>query len=136
MMALRSRIRKVQMLRLEKKIEVYQTVEDFAEDVSDERVSDKVELDNVRNLFLYFGGILMLILIGFIFQVLLFKRLQVTCRKLVRRLANFFFLFQESPFIRIGNRLKSLNLWSRKKKTKRQKPRRTVWLKMFRVYFR
>lgn len=71
------------LLRIIQNIEIYNNLKDFAEEVS-RKVSPDIKLDNIQNLFVYFASILMLVLLGFIMEKFLFKKLHTASRKLIR----------------------------------------------------
>lgn len=71
------------MAEIKQHVEVYKTLEDFVEDLS-RSGSQNVTLDNIQNLFLYFGSFLVLTLLVFLMNSLLFKQLQTINSKLVR----------------------------------------------------
>lgn len=71
------------MLRAKKKVEVYETVDDFVNDVSS-RFSPNVKLENIQSIFFYFGGFLIVVLLVFVFDSFLFKKLKKLNRKLLR----------------------------------------------------
>lgn len=75
--------RELCMLKLKRNLRVYETLEDFVGDAS-RKVSPNVKLHNITNLFLYFGGFLMLISFVFVVDIFMLKQLQNINRKLVR----------------------------------------------------
>ena len=70
-------------LLLRRNVEFYESLDDFVSDIS-QKVSPYVKLDNVQNLFLYFGSFLMLVLFVYVIDIFLFKQLKRINRKLVR----------------------------------------------------
>ena len=52
-------------LRGKRNVEIYETLEEYVGDIS-RKISPNVRLENVENLFLFFGGLLMLILLVFV----------------------------------------------------------------------
>lgn len=71
------------MLRTQKSLKVYETLEDFVTDISG-KFSMNVKLYNITNLFFYFGGFLVLVLLVFVTNIFLLKKLKTINRKLVR----------------------------------------------------
>ena len=73
------------MIRVKKNVEVYETIENFKRELSS-KVSPNVKLDNVKNLFLYFGSFLVLVSFTFVVDNLVkqLKKLKKNCRRIVR----------------------------------------------------
>ena len=79
-----AKAKEVCMLKLKKNVEVYETIEDFVGDIS-RKVSPNVKLNNIKKLFLYFGGFLMFVSFVFLMNnIYLFKRRRTANLKLVR----------------------------------------------------
>ena len=76
------------MFRSRGNVKVYETIDDYVEEVT-QKYSPNVKLENVRNLFIYFVAVLILILFLFIIDVFLLKRLRKIKRRLVRRSKRF-----------------------------------------------
>ena len=74
-------------LRVKENVEFYESLDDFVSDIS-QKVSPNVKFDNIKNLFLYFGSFLMLVLLVYVINIFLFKQLKRINRKLVRCFAN------------------------------------------------
>ena len=64
-------------------VEVFVTLESFVESVTI-TFSPTVELENIQNVFLFFGGFLMLVLLVFILDIFLLNQLKIIARKLAR----------------------------------------------------
>ena len=68
--------------RVRQNVNLYQSLEELVSDATS-KVNPNVKMDNVLNLFLYFGGFLVLVLFLFIVEKFLFKQLQTVSFKLV-----------------------------------------------------
>ena len=70
-------------LRAQKKVDVYETIDTFVEDVS-RMTSPNVKLKNLGNLLFYFGIILVIVSLVAVIDILLFKYLQTINCQLLR----------------------------------------------------
>ena len=70
-------------LRAQKKVDVYETIDTFVEDVS-RMTSPNVKLKNIGNLLFYFGIILMIVSFVAVVDILIFKHRQAINRQLLR----------------------------------------------------
>ena len=70
-------------LRAQKKVDVYETIDTFVEDVS-RMTSPNVKLKNLGNLLFYFGIFLMIVLLVAVMDILSFKYLQTINCQLLR----------------------------------------------------
>ena len=82
-----SEIDELLKLSVQRNVEFYGSIDDYVSDIS-QKVSPNVKLENVQNLFLYFGSFLMLVLFVYVIDIFLFKQLQRINRKLYRCFAN------------------------------------------------
>lgn len=71
------------MIGTKHNVEVYKTLDDFVGDLS-RSGSQNVRLENIQNLFLYFGSFLVLTLLVFLKNIFLLKQLPTINRQLVR----------------------------------------------------
>ena len=70
------------MLRVQKNVKVFETVEDFVEHFTSQKASPNVKLANVQNLFFYLIGFLMLVSLSALANAVLTKQLQSVNRRL------------------------------------------------------
>ena len=87
LLSLYTEFKELLKLHVQRNVEFYESLDDFVSDIS-QKVSPYVKLDNVQNLFLYFGSFLMLVLLVYVIDIFLFKQLKRINRKLVRCFAN------------------------------------------------
>lgn len=71
------------MMHAKRNVKVYEELQDLVEDVT-RKASTNVRLDNIENLFLYFGSFYILIFLAFLGEAFLFEGLRAINHKLVR----------------------------------------------------
>ena len=86
LLSLKSRLNDLWMRRTKKQIELYESKKEFVQEVSS-KSSPNVKLENIQNLFFYFGGFLTLVLLVFVLDKCLFKKQRKIKSKLLRCLA-------------------------------------------------
>lgn len=103
-----SKMREMLMFHAKQNVKVYETMDDYVS----QKFSPNVKLENVENLFVYFGAFLTLVLFVFVIDVLLSKQLRALRRRLVRGTVILWhrMIFGEALFPRRAVRLKAIRL--------------------------